>query len=207
MREVTYRRPYPLDDSAERPPQSFKYLRLISSERARSLGLLAESSPVFVSPNISEAEYCEVRGCGAHYRPLVYSLGNIIAHHFHGEQRNGGIYFYTIYDPFPPTVRSYDYGWKANLEPIGPVVMNKIGNGAIAPGVEITQIRAFCRGSSHGRQLCFVRELEEGLIFSNPRHTDILFPLCSLEAHPYLHQADVKFTFKIIDGEVLFSPV
>lgn len=184
-----------------------KDLRLIVPELARELEIPAEA-PVFVSPYVSETVRC---GCGVEYRPLVYQVGREIkAHHFHRRLYvSGGIY----YDKSP--LKEYAklttmYGFVAILEPVGrKYESNDDGE---SEAVLVKGIRVFCEGHrtsgfGEGR---FVEELEEGIVASTSYIPDLLFPLCDrfIEEHPsYLQRLKIRYNFKTIDGEVLFSQI
>lgn len=211
----------------------FKYLRLISPETAQGWGIPTEA-PIFVSPNISNAERCQK--CSQVYGPIIYQPGTtgiIEGHHFH--RTSGGVYYLkSETGRFPQVFFDEHYlknnpngifpGWVAIVEPVDRIKKESIltnwahlARSATpplrSPRVRVRQILAFCMESNEwvcsGYSLQGPSALSEGWVFSlNSEGNQFLYPLCRHHALDAEHQAPIKreFAFKATDdGEIFFS--
>lgn len=157
----------------EGSPTYFKALKLIVPERVQALGYPAEG-PVFVSPDISGEEACEI--CGVIYTPLVYQVGFVVrSQHYHEEGGVGGIY-YVDTGRFP-------FSFSYNIKPSPWIaVLNLLGRRDKwrSEAVEMKGIKALCIDRE-----CML-ELNKGIVISLPTPTrpDELFPLCGVDQHP-----------------------
>lgn len=189
--------------------QRFKTLRLVTPDLANKLGIPTES-PVFVSPALNFKRECQA--CGVTYKPLIYQTEyQVKAHHFH-QFDEGGIYH--LHQPvilegyFNPVIQSFGTGWLAMLEPVGQNRIIKEGFGGYIMSSEETivrSIRAFCV-NEHCMSSAKSKELIKGVVVVKDEHLGLMLPVCGLNEHPqYISQA--KYTFKIEEGQVLFSAI
>lgn len=169
----------------------FKELRLITPELANELEINAES-PVFISPMVNGDEKCS--HCGVTYRPLIYGTGSIVLpHHFHPPRlftpygEDGGVYIFGTDDS---RVQAIFGGWIALVEPQGDMGFQS------AEKVFVKGISAFCMPE------CCGRELSEGIVVTPDDR--FLIPSCG-DLEKLSERDVVKYNFKIVDGQVLFS--
>lgn len=186
------------ESGREQSPVYWKWLRLISEELARDLGIDAEG-PVFVSPYVNKREAC--RRCGCEFTALTYSPGYITqAQHYHPGFNTSGIFF-NEYSIRSESLNQFIIGdarkvqlafnWLATLIPFRE-------NGFSSESVLVTGIRAFCASS-----IC-VENLSEGVVFE---HIGNLVPFCGVDKHPRL-KGEVNLAFQITQtGEVLFRKI
>lgn len=182
-------------DIGEKEVVHWKWLRLISEELARHLGIDREG-PIFVSAFINKKDVCSL--CGCEFSPLQYSPG----HFTRAQHRHPGIGIFFKEDFM--SSKSLDQAiiraarkvqlpryWLATLEPLEK-------DDYSAKSVLVTGIKAFCASSR-----C-VESLSEGVIFE---HIGNLSPFCGFDRHPDL-EGKVSLAFQITEeGEVLFREI
>ncbi len=180
---VTERESYP-----EVVLRNAKALRLVHQRQA-----LNSEGLVFVSPQQDGSQKCG--DCGKIYSPLIYQVDKEIeSHHFCASE--GGIYFCRDYRLNVLVFLNWT-GWIALLEPSGSLIHD--GMMSRSQKVKVKEIRAFCN------KIYCKRGLNEGILIDEADNSSLI-PLCSTDEHPE-HVPNVRYTFRIDDGQVLFSQV
>ncbi len=183
---------------AEGEPLYYKYLKLITPDKARELAVLTEA-PIFVSGYINRKERCP--HCGLDYSPVVYQSGYIIASQ-HFSERCGGIFFHGA-----RSVEEVDlnienpYGWRAKVTPEGETHMQTVRNTFwySSRSVLVNTIDAEC----YGDEGIWHASLAGGIVIERSNST--LVPICSLEEHPQYAER-VRYRFLVTDrGEIVFG--
>lgn len=166
---------------------TYKGLRLVAREYARSLGIESEG-PVFISSLISKQNQCE---CGARFGPIVYSPERTIqAEHIH--PKKGGIYFYefAFADALKESEATAAYGWNIKVEPQGKYYRGR------SEQIKTGPIQAFCM--IHERE-----PLKEGFVAERSEiHSEVLIPVCAAAVSTGSHKAIYRFS--INEGQVFF---
>lgn len=199
-------------------PQFWKSLRLITPEKAQSIGIPSEG-PVFSSPYTGRREMC--KECGGQFGPLVYQAQAIVsAHHFC--QEGGGIYYYSKGSAWI-TESNYPYndGWVAYLRLMGKQISNR------AEQVFVDSMGVFCMIDGHvGQELRegvvvgVKQELREGEEGSPEIENNRLFPCCSVDTDSRIKKHVIpkwkrfeycirpRFNFRVTeDGRVVFGNI
>ena len=188
-------------------PLFFKALKLISPEKARLLGVIAEG-PIFVSPYIGRPEVC--KKCETQYGPLVYQAQTIVTAH-HVCQEGGGIYHYSTGIMVEGDWR-YKDGWVANIRPIGAQAYR-----SAFEQVFVKSIAAFCIIEGHNTE-----RLTEGVIVDVEKEVQQgrLFPCCDADLLGRIDPTNTvigerleydirsRFRFRVTeDGRVVFGNI
>jgi hypothetical protein len=214
---------YPIMPKQEANPVNFKWLKLITPEKAQSLGISAES-PVFVSPYVDQKIQCF--HCLNNYTPLVYQHGyTTSAQHFC--PTGGGLYHFT--SPFLPDSYNEEvfkrmrlpnssfYNWQAEVEVEFPIEDStftalawNLPTYSISSKLTVRSINGYCSEFDNNARLHRVTQglLQETNSYDhNERSTGILKPFCNNHRGNSQQFNPPGFKFSIHnDGSVGFSP-